>query len=159
MSHIYSLCYQPKKTPHRPPYYYRRVPVQSLNLIAGHGIEGDQKAGRHPQRQLNLMSFETLEIMRAEGFKTNPGEMGEQIIIKGLEVGNLVAGTRLQLGESACIEIHEKRTGCDWFKQIQGRSSKDTAGNMGVMASVITGGVVRVGDAVKVLEMAADRTR
>ena len=153
MSLIHSLCYQPERPEQKPqPAHYIRVPVESCQLITDHGIEGDQKGGHHPDRQLNLMSLETLEIMRAEGYKTNPGEMGEQIIISGLDVGNLASGTRLQLGSEALIEIKERRKGCEWFIDIQGKSPKDTAGNMGVMAAVIADGVVRVGDAVKVIE-------
>ena len=79
------------------------------------------------------------------------GEMGEQIIVSGLDVQALEPGTRLQLG-AGVVEINELRTGCSWFEQVQGKSAAPVKGKVGVMASVIEGGAVKVGDAVKVVE-------
>lgn len=154
MATIASLVYQPARSEQTPPYHYNRVPVEQVILLANHGIEGDYKAGRNPKRQLNIMSSETLLGLSAEGFKTGPGELGEQIVIRGLDVGTLKAGDRLQLGAEAVIEVHTHRTGCEWFELIQGQSRLDTAGRLGVMASVITGGRVAVGDEVRQIEAA-----
>lgn len=156
MSHIHSLVYAPDKSEHQPPYHYNRVPVERINLIAGHGIEGDFKAGRHPARHLNVMTHETLLELAAEGFKTGPGEMGEQIVVSGVDVGSLSPGDRLRFGADAVIEVTEARTGCSWFEQIQSKSPQDAAGRMGVMAKVIQSGEVRAGDTVTVLETVGD---
>lgn len=155
MSKIYSLCWQ--KVPSEPvePYHYSRDSVDRVNLIAGHGIEGDLKAGHHPDRHLNIMSFETLETLRAEGFKTNPGEMGEQIIVSELIIDSLIPGTQLQFGDEAVIEITKPRTGCEWFELVQGKSPKEAVNRMGVMAKVVKSGVVNIGDPIRVLETAA----
>jgi MOSC domain-containing protein YiiM len=153
MIEIYSLVYQPAKSPNKPPYRYTRGPVESVKLIAGHGIEGDHKAGCNPKRQLNIMSYETLLILREEGFKVNPGEMGEQIVIRGLDVATLSPGSHLQLGDSAVVEIGELREPCEWFQLIQGKSLKLAEGRVGVMARVIQTGIIRVDDPVKVLEL------
>jgi MOSC domain-containing protein YiiM len=67
-------------------------------LIAGHGIEGDDKDGRSPRRQLNLLSYEWLRERKKEGYKTKPGSFGEQLIIKGMAVENLQRVDRLQPG-------------------------------------------------------------
>lgn len=152
MAEIVSLCYQPKKSEHTPPYHYNRVPVEQVQLVAGRGIRGDRKAGHNPKRQLNLMSFETLETLRGEGFMTQPGEMGEQIVLRGLDVMSLPRGAQLQLGDSAIIEITMPRTPCDWFELIQQHPKESVIGRVGVLARVLTDGVVRVGDTVRVLE-------
>ncbi len=156
MSKIYSLCCQKTPSEQVEPYRYSREPVEGLQLIAGHGIEGDLKAGHHPDRHLNIMSFETLESLRAEGFRTSPGEMGEQVIVSELLIDSLTPGTRLQFGNEAEIEITKPRTGCDWFELVQGKSPKLAANRMGMMAKVVKSGRVNVGDSVRVLETVAE---
>ena len=152
MAEIYSIVYQPQ--PSRaddPDPKFNRVSIDSGTLIADHGLEGDRKAGRNPNRQLNLIDHETLELLRAEGFQTEPGEMGEQIIVRGAGLDKLARGTRVRLGTDAEIEITFPRTGCSWLEKIQGQSKELTIGRLGVMARVISGGQIRVGDSVRVL--------
>jgi MOSC domain-containing protein YiiM len=152
MSEIHSLTYQPGKSKHVEPYRYNRVPADSLNLIANHGIEGDFKAGRNVRRQLNIMSYEMVMQLKAEGYKTAPGELGEQIVIHDLDVSTLPRGTRLQIGDDAIVEIGGPREPCDWFELIQGKPHQEAEKRVGVMAKVIQTGVIRVGDTVKVIE-------
>jgi molybdopterin adenylyltransferase len=150
---VASIVYKPKGTASDPDDRYLRVPLASASLVVGHGIEGDRKGG-HPRRQLNIMSYETLEALRKEGFRTQPGGMGEQIVLQGVDVGRLAAGDRLQIGEHACVQVIDHRTGCQRFERIQGKSPQQASGRMGVMAEVVTGGVIRVGDPVELLSKA-----
>jgi MOSC domain-containing protein YiiM len=150
MGTIRSIVYQPENV--KPETHYHRVPVESVNLIANHGIEGDRKAGKNPDRHLNLMSTETLDALALEGFKTAPGEMGEQIVIQGLDIDSLVPGSRLRLGADAEIRVSKPRTGCARFEKIQGHDPKEAAGQLGVLATVIRTGTIQVGDTVTVLE-------
>ena len=152
MAAIYSIVYQPLNRQYDDPMgEYIRVPVESAELRANHGIAGDKKAGHNPVRQLNLISQEWLEVQRAKGYKTAPGQFGEQIIISGLAVETLEPGMRLQLGKEACIEVTKQRTGCNRFEAAQGKSVEGL-GALGVMARVISSGTISVGDPVTVLE-------
>lgn len=151
MSSIVSIVYKPEHLPSKPADHYSRIPLQSATLVANYGIEGDTKGG-HPQRQLNLMSFETLQALSSEGFNVEPGQMGEQIVMQGVDVNALSAGDRMQIGDGAVIEVTVPRTGCDRFEALQSKLRTDASGRMGVMARVISGGVIRVGDKVKVLQ-------
>ena len=153
MIRVISIVYKPEDTVPEPEDHYLRTPLESANLIAGHGIEGDRKGG-NPKRNLNIMSFETLEALREEGFSTQPGQMGEQIVIQGLDVATLAAGEQLQIGGHACVEVINHRTGCQRFEHIQGKTPQQAAGRMGVMAKVVAGGVIAVGDPVKMLQAA-----
>jgi MOSC domain-containing protein YiiM len=154
MIEIASIVYKPEGAGSDPDDHYLRMPLTSAALVVGHGIAGDRKGG-HPKRQLNLMSFGTLRALQAEGFNTRPGQMGEQIVIRGLDVGTLAEGDQLQMGAQARVEVVSHRTGCERFEHIQGKSPQMAAGRMGVMARVVAGGVIRVGDAVKVLRAEA----
>ncbi|MEP7293974.1 MAG: MOSC domain-containing protein [Chloroflexota bacterium] len=150
MAEVYSLVYRPENE--HPAEHYLRIPVESASLVVGRGIEGDRNGNGNPNRQLNVMSFETMTDLQQEGFKAQPGELGEQIVLRGLDVNVLEAGSRIQLGDSAVIEIVKPRTGCDRFEAIQGKPRTDAANRLGMMARVVTDGEVRVGDAVKALE-------
>jgi MOSC domain-containing protein YiiM len=148
MSRVYSIVFQPEPSQHEEPYRYMRVPLENAQLIANHGIEGDRKAGKSRSRHLNIMSQETLKELTNQGYKTAPGEMGEQIIIEGLNVATLTKGDRIQIGETAIVEINASREGCEWFEMIQ---SKPKEVDLGVMATVIEGGHISLGDDVKTL--------
>ena len=152
MAEIFSICYQVEASVDEAPYQFSRVPTNSVTLVAGHGIEGDRKAGHNPKRHLNIMSQETLQVLADEGFRTNPGEMGEQLIIKGLDVASLEPGTEISIGEQAVVRVNSLREPCDWFAKVQGKSAKSAEGRVGVMASVMTGGRIRLGDRVRVVK-------
>jgi MOSC domain-containing protein YiiM len=126
------------------------VAVERVILQAGHGIVGDAKA-RSDSRQLNVMLAETIEQLNSEGFRTAPGELGEQIVIAGLPRQAGVPGARLQLGESAVIELGYLRVPCGRFERIQDKSKELVRGRIGFMARVLIGGEVGVGSPVMVI--------
>lgn len=155
MSQIFSIVYQPVEQQYQQGEghldNFIRVSVETAQLIAGHGIEGDQKAGRNPRRQLNLLSTAWLAERKSEGYRSEPGNFGEQLIIDGLDVSNLKPGDVLQLGDEARIEISKARTGCIRLATAQGLDGEWTGGNIGMLATVLSSGSIRVGDPVKVM--------
>lgn len=153
MSKIISIVYRPASVEAKPKDHYSRVPVESAVLVEKYGIEGDKKGG-HPDRQLNIMVQESLDALAQRGFKAAPGELGEQIIISGLEqdLNAMPEGVQLQFGDEAVIEIIKPRTGCDRFEAIQGKHPSEAAGQLGMMARVVRGGTIRIGDQIKILE-------
>ena len=148
MGHVVSIVYRPKKSG-RPQDRYAREPAERVALREFQGIDGDRKGGIG-DRQLNVMLAETVAELRAEGFKADPGELGEQIVIAGLDPAALTEGTRLKLGE-AVIEVGIPRTGCARFEMIQGKPRQSAKGRLGALATVVTDGEVAVGDAVEVV--------
>jgi SAM-dependent methyltransferase len=144
---IVSLVHTPADIDPRPPDHYARIPLQTATLEAGRGIVTDRKGSRS-ERQLNIMVLETLEQLRAEGYRTAPGEMGEQIVVSGIAIDWLTAGTQLRLGREVVIEVLKPRTGCDRLRHIQGCTPAEVAGRLGVMARVLVGGTIQVGDPV-----------
>jgi MOSC domain-containing protein YiiM len=149
MSRVVSIVFKPPHLPSRPADRYTREPLTEATLVAGYGIEGDCKGGR-VDRHINLMSAEALSGLAEAGFHTEPGQMGEQIVVAGVELERLRGGDRLLLGAGACLEVVKPRTGCQRFREIQGQPLTASSGRLGVMLRVVTGGVVRVGDPVRV---------
>jgi MOSC domain-containing protein YiiM len=150
MPSIISIVYTPKSVERKPPDDYARVSLERATLIEGAGIDGDVKSGTK-DRHLNVMAAEMIEQLRAEGFKTAPGQLGEQIVVEGIDVASLRVGDRLRFGESALIEVVIPRTGCARFEHIQGRPKRLASGRLGVMALVVTNGPIRVGDSVDLM--------
>jgi MOSC domain-containing protein YiiM len=147
MSHVVSLAYKPAELERRPPDRFSRTSVEVVTLAAGHGIAGDTKGGSDG-RHLNIMLAETVEQLRAEGYRTAPGELGEQIVLAGLPDSAAGPGVRLRVGASAVIEFVELREPCGRFARVQGRPKNEALGRVGFMARVLVGGEVAVGDAV-----------
>ena len=145
---IYSIVYQTELSRLEEPYRFNRIRTEHATLVANHGIQGDRKAGKSPKRQLNIMSLETLEQLNAEGYKTEPGAMGEQIIVQGMDLAKFERGTQLRFGENAVIEITMPRSGCVWFEKIQGKSHDV---DLGILARVLEGGEIHVGASVEVV--------
>lgn len=155
------------------PGHTMRKPVQeAIRLVAGLGVEGDAHQGvtvkhrsrvaRDPSqpnlRQVHLIHAELHEELLANGFTVEPGQMGENITTRGLDLLGLPNGARLRVGE-AVIEITGLRNPCAQLEGIQpglmaAVLDRDAAGNLvrkaGVMGTVATGGEVRPGDAITV---------
>jgi MOSC domain-containing protein YiiM len=147
MGVIYSIVYQPIEAEDRSRSpEFLRICAQQVNLIAGHGIEGDRKAGHHPKRQINLLSREWLLRLQDAGYRIEPGQFGEQITLLGIDLEELKVGEQLRLGPTACIEITQARKPCGRLAVAQ-QSAVAGLKTIGLMATVVVGGTIRVGDA------------
>ena len=147
--------------------------VLSIRLVAGLGIEGDAHLGETVQhlylmrkdpaapnlRQVHLMHEELFDALRAGGFHVGPGQLGENVTTRGVDLLAQPEGTRLHLGAQAVIEITGLRHPCRKIESFQAGLlaavlDKDAAGNLirkaGVMAVVIAGGDVQPGDPIVV---------
>jgi molybdopterin adenylyltransferase len=156
MAQIKSIVYQPDDQVYEDGRFdtFIRLPVKTAELIADHGIRGDHKAGRNRQRQLNLLSVDWLKVQQQKGYRIEPGSFGEQLIVQGIDLEALKPGTRLQLGNKAIIEITKPRTGCERLDAAQGDTGYFAEKEIGMMATVITGGTIQVGDVVTYVRIA-----
>src|SRR5262245_10600024 len=102
-------------------------PMQlSIRLIAGHGVEGDAHAGatvKHRSRvardatqpnlrQVHLIAAELHDELRDGGLEVAPGQLGENVTTRGVDLLHLPTGTRLHLGPDAVIEVTGLRSPC-----------------------------------------------
>lgn len=147
MPHLVSIAYTPADVEPHPADRYARVPHPHARLIERRGIEGDTKS-RGGRRQLNVMFAPMVEQLRDEGFFTAPGQLGEQLVIAGLDTAMLPVGARLQIGADAVIEVTMPREPCSRFAHVQGQPKELGIGRIGVMARVVRSGDIAIGDPV-----------
>ena len=80
------------------------------------GIEGDAVA--HPQvhggpdRALCRFSEELIERFRSEGHPIQPGDLGENLLLRGIDWSVLKAGDLLRIGAEVEIELTKPTTPC-----------------------------------------------
>ena len=110
-------------------------------------------------RQVHLIHAELHDELRARGFALAPGEMGENVTTRGVDLLALPTGARLHLGESAVVEVTGLRNPClqlDGLRPglMKAVLDRDAAGNLvrkaGIMGVVVRGGELRPGDAIRV---------
>ena len=137
-------------------------------IIAGVGVQGDAHAGatmKHRYlvrrdssqpnlRQVHLIHNELFTMLEAQGHRVAPGELGENITTRAVDLLSLRTGTRLKIGPDAVIELTGLRNPCVQVDDFQSGLMKklryrDDGGIVrigGVMAVVLTGGEVRPDD-------------
>jgi MOSC domain-containing protein YiiM len=151
---VHSIVYQPRgsnlRTRRERNAPFDRLAIERVLLREGHGIEGDQKAGRSRKRQINLLLHEWLIEREREGYRIDAGAFGEQLVIAGLAPDALLPETRLRIGSSAMIQLTMPRTGCERLQAAQERDDPLLLGHIGYLAKVTVSGVIAVGDPVHV---------
>jgi MOSC domain-containing protein YiiM len=146
---------------------------RGIRLLAGLGVEGDAHLGetvkhrsrvaRDPSqpnlRQVHLIHAELHDELRANGLAVSPGEMGENITTREVDLLGLPTGTRLHLGDTAVVEVTGLRNPClqlDLFQPglLAAVVGRDENGNIirkaGIMSIVLTGGEIRPEDRIRV---------
>jgi MOSC domain-containing protein YiiM len=141
----------------------------SITLLAGLGVEGDAHAGvtvkhrsrvaqdptRPNLRQVHLIHEELFAEVAEEGFRVSPGELGENVTTRGIDLMGLPTGTLLRLGDEAVVEVTGLRNPCHQIDDFQHGLlkqvvSRDADGGLirraGIMGVVRRGGTVRPGD-------------
>jgi MOSC domain-containing protein YiiM len=150
-------------------------PVRSsIRLVEGFGIEGDAHAGRFVKhrwlakqdrqmenlRQVHLMHEELFDQLREQGFKVAPGDLGENITTRGIDLLSLPLGCLIHLGETAVLEATGVRMPCGYIDRFQKglkrlMISKTPEGKpvykSGIMAIVRAGGAVAGGDPIRIV--------
>jgi MOSC domain-containing protein YiiM len=142
--------------------------AREIALIEGHGVSGDAHSGKTVKhrsrvakdpsqpnlRQVHLLHEELLTELQARGFAVGPGQMGENITTRGVNLLELSAGTRLLLGSEALVEVTGLRNPCSQIERfrpgllaavLDRRPDGSLIRKAGVMGVVLKSGVVRAG--------------
>lgn len=155
-----------------PTHSFSKSNQDSIKLIAGLGVEGDAHSGetvkhrsrvaQNPNqpnlRQVHLIHAELHDELKAQNFDISPGDMGENITTRGIDLLTLPTATRLYLGNEAVIEVTGLRNPCTQLDHFQiglmaAVLDQDQQGNIirkaGIMGIVLVGGTVHPGDKIE----------
>ena len=122
-------------------------PVASCEAVAGKGILSDASYGR-AKRQVLLVEAENLHA-----FDLSPGDVRENITVEGIRLADLPASTRLQAGE-ATLEVVAECTPCSVLDDLRPGLMTEIDGLRGMLAKVVAGGTIRLGDSIYVKTLA-----
>lgn len=151
---------------------FSKLARESITLLEGLGVEGDAHCGATVQhrsrvaadpsqpnlRQVHLIHEELFDELRARGHSVVPGQLGENITTRDIDLLSLPVGARLYFGD-AVVTIAGLRNPCQQINDFQSGLLKqlvktDDEGRVvrlaGVMGIVSRGGPVTAGDAVEV---------
>jgi hypothetical protein len=160
-----------------PLHGFHKPVVAAIHLEAGLGVRGDAHHGvtvKHRSRvavdptqpnlrQVHLIGAALFAELAGKGFAVRPGEMGENITTAGLDLLALPQGSLLHLGPTAVVEVTGLRNPCaqlDAFQPglMQAVLDRDAEGRLirkaGIMGIVRAAGMVRPGDAIRVVRPA-----
>ncbi len=126
----------------------RKKPVKVARITMD-GIEGDAHAGKW-HRQISLLAEESIEKMRAKGWKIGYGDFAENITTKGIELAKLKIGQRLRVGKEAVIEVTQIGKKCHDDCEVKRLTGECVMPKEGIFARVIKSGVIKVGDKIVV---------
>ena len=152
---------------------FSKFTEDAITLVEGLGVAGDAHSGRTVQhrsrvardpsqpnlRQVHLLHAELFDELIASDFPMWPGDLGENITTRGLDLLGLPTGTRLRIGAQAVVEVTGLRNPCSQIDRFQrgltaAVLARDAQGRLvrkaGVMGIVLAGGEVRTGDVIAV---------
>ncbi len=153
--------------------------VSSIQLVRGHGVLEDAHFGvtvkhrsrvaRDPTqpnlRQVHLLHEELLTDVSKIGLCVEPGQMGENITTRGIDLLALATGTKLRIGAIAVVEVTGLRNPCAQIENfhpgllaaVLGRAEDGSlVRKAGVMGIVLEGGLVQAGDQIEVIHEPAE---
>jgi MOSC domain-containing protein YiiM len=125
-----------------------RAPLQAVERVTAlteSGLEGDRHARSGSRRQVLLMEAEVLETL---GLR--PGDVREQVTVRGLALGRLAFGTRLQVG-AAVLEVAGPCAPCERMNEIRPGLKDVLEGQRGRFVRVVTPGTFSVGDSLTIV--------
>ncbi len=125
------------------------------------GLEGDDHQDRTvhggPFRAVSLFSMEAIRRVQADGHPIEPGSVGENLTLEGLELSTLDAGDRLAIGPDVVLEITQPANPCETIRRsfVDGRIGRISILthplDSRLYARVLAEGIARTGDPVQVL--------
>ncbi len=142
-------------------------------MIAGMGVAGDAHAGETVQhlsrvaidpsqpnlRQVHLIHAELFDELAAKGFVVKPGDLGENLTTRGVDVLALPTDARLAIGLDAVLRVTGLRNPCAQIERfmpgllaqvVDRRPDGEIVRKCGVMAVVEASGSISPGDRIAV---------
>ena len=120
-------------------------------LREGYGLVDDAHADSGTHRQVSLLAVESIAKMQSLGLDVGYGDFAENITSEGIDLVSLPPGARLLIGDGTILEVTQIGKECHTRCAIYRLVGQCIMPEEGVFARVIQGGVVKAGDAIRVL--------
>ncbi|MBI2469684.1 MAG: MOSC domain-containing protein [Planctomycetes bacterium] len=144
MGKIVAVCISEKKG-------VQKCDVGTRKLIEHFGLEGDAHAGKW-HRQVSLLARESADIMREKGLNIKDGDFGENIVTEGIELKSLPIGTVLKIGDCIIIRVTQIGKLCHDRCAIYYKAGDCIMPREGIFAEILTGGTIKAGDEITIVE-------
>ena len=106
---------------------------RAITLVAGLGVDGDAHSGvtvKHRSRvahdpsqpnlrQVHLIDSELFSELAAKGFNVSPGDLGENITTREIDLLALPLNAELHIGETAIVRVTGLRNPCAQLNRFQ----------------------------------------
>ncbi|MEA3643891.1 MAG: MOSC domain-containing protein [Lamprobacter sp.] len=132
------------------------IQVEAAQAITGAGLEGDHYSGRTGNRGITLLQAEHLPVIAAlaDAAEIAPATLRRNLLVSGINLAALKR-QRVQIGE-VVLEGTSFAHPCSRMEEVLGAGGYNALrGHGGLCARVIQGGLLRVGDAVFVVDAEA----
>lgn len=149
-----------------------------IHVIAGIGVEGDAHAGGRIQhlsrmradpsqpnlRQVHLIQVELFEELADKGFAVQPGDLGENITTRGIDLLGLSRDAILRIGADVVLKVTGLRNPCaqieafspGLLKHLAVKVDNQIIRKAGVMSVAIRGGNACVGDRIRAEQISSE---
>lgn len=132
-------------------YSFTKPVHNEIVLVAGLGIEGDSHSGVHVRhqsrvrvdpaqpnlRQVHLMHEELFDEVAAKGYEVRPGNLGENVTTRGIDLLGLPVGTILRFGPPSNDVAPDGAARGDSFGAAPSRGASDGGAISGVLDGVL----------------------
>jgi len=133
----------------RPARALHPAPFDSLVLRAGVGIEGDVHADALSPRQLLLAGTPVYEALSL------PAHALRENLLLDVDTSCLASGTVLQIGSQVRLRMMFQCEACGQLDRVVPALARRIGPKRGMLARVLAGGLVRVGDPIRDLGVLA----
>jgi MOSC domain-containing protein YiiM len=135
------------------------IPKYNLEVaeVTVEGLVGDgHDHAKHcsPDQAVCLFDEEDLNDLVAEGYDVSPGAIGENVLVRGLEIDGLEIGDRLLFSGGVEIELTKRRQPCFVLDSISPELKHVLRDRCGYYAKVVTEGSMRPGEVIAVHRLA-----
>ncbi len=120
-------------------------PVDAATAISAQGLEGDRSCSADNTRQVLFMDQETLDRLQLK-----PGQIKENITTSGVDLSLFQNGQVVFIGDAVTMELVGDCEPCGKMDAIRAGLRQELDGKRGVLAMVINGGPIKVGDSIRI---------